>query len=70
MNRLKMYEYAEMGVYNYIEILEKLYNMCLEVCDGDAAEEYANKIEDVKCDLIFIKRMREYYERKNYGKLY
>ena len=63
MKRKTLWKYAEMGAYDYIETLEKLYNMCLEVRDGDAAEEYANKIEDVKCDLIFIKRMREYYER-------
>ena len=62
MNRNVIYEYAYWGAINHLEVLEKLYNMCLEVGDGDAAEEYECKIQKVKHDLFFIKRILNYIE--------
>ena len=42
-----IYEYAYWGAVEHLDVLNRLYNMCLEVGDGDAAEEYENVIQ--KC---------------------
>ena len=47
MDLLMMYKYAYWGVIEELKTLTKLYNMCVEVSDGDAAEEYENAIQ--KC---------------------
>ena len=46
-----LYKYAYRGVIDHIKILTKLYNMCVEVGDGDAASEYEIQIENSKSDF-------------------
>ena len=49
-----MYKYAYWGAIEELKTLTKLYNMCIEVSDGDAAEEYEIEIEKTKSDFNFI----------------
>ena len=49
-----MYKYAYWGIIEELKMLTKLYNMCVEVSDGDAAEEYENQIQKTKLDFDFI----------------
>ena len=45
MDLYLIYKYAYWGAIEKLKTLTKLYNMCLEVSDGDAAEEYEIEIE-------------------------
>ena len=54
MDLYMIYKYAYWGVIEELKILTKLYNMCIEVSDGDAAEEYEIEIEKTKSDFNFI----------------
>ena len=54
MDLYMMYKYAYWGVIEELKTLTKLYNMCTEVSDGDAAEEYEIEIEKIKSDFDFI----------------
>ena len=49
-----MYKYAYWGVIEELKTLMKLYDMCIEVNDGDAAEEYLIRINETKSDFDFI----------------
>ena len=49
-----IYEYAYWGVIDKLKTLTKLYNMCIEVGDGDASEEYEIAIEKIKSDFNII----------------
>lgn len=49
-----MYKYAYWGAIEELKTITKLYNMCIEVGDGDAAEEYEIEIEKIKSDFDFI----------------
>lgn len=49
-----MYKYAYWGVIEELKTLMKLYDMCIEVGDGDAAEEYLIRINETKSDFDFI----------------
>ena len=49
-----MYKYAYWGVIEELKTLMKLYDMCIEVSDGDAAEEYLIRINETKSDFDFI----------------
>ena len=49
-----LYKYAYQGVIERILTLTKLYNMCVEVGDGDAAEEYEIQIQKTKSDFDSI----------------
>lgn len=49
-----MYKYAYWGIIEELKMLTKLYNMCVEVSDGDAAEGYENQIQKTKLDFDFI----------------
>ena len=49
-----IYEYAYWGAVEHLDVLNRLYNMCLEVSDGDAAEEYEIEIEKTKSNFDFI----------------
>ena len=42
-----MYKYAYWGVIEELKTLMKLYDMCIEVSDGDAAEEYLIRINEI-----------------------
>lgn len=57
MDLLMMYKYAYWGAISHLEVLEKLYNMCEEVADGDAMEEYTIMIEKTKSDLEFFEKV-------------
>lgn len=54
MDLQTMYKYAYWGVIEELKMLTKLYNMCIEVRDGDAVEEYENQIQKTKLDFDFI----------------
>ena len=54
MDLQTMYKYAYWGVIEELKMLTKLYNMCMEVQDGDAVEEYENQIQKTKLDFDFI----------------
>ena len=54
MDLYMMYKYAYWGVIEELKTITKLYNMCIEVGDGDAAEEYEIEIEKTKSDFDFI----------------
>ena len=54
MDLYMIYKYAYWGVIEELKTLTKLYNMCIEVSDGDAAEEYEIEIEKTKSDFNFI----------------
>ena len=54
MDLLIIYRYAYWGVIHEIKTITSLYNMCVEVGDGDAAEEYENLLEDLKSDFNYI----------------
>lgn len=49
-----MYKYAYWGVIEELKTLMKLYNMCIEVGDGDASDEYLIRINETKSDFDFI----------------
>lgn len=49
-----MYKYAYWGVIEELKTLMKLYNMCIEVGDGDALDEYLIRINETKSDFDFI----------------
>ena len=49
-----IYEYAYWGVIEKLKTLTKLYNMCIEVGDGDTSEEYEIAIEKVKSEFNII----------------
>ena len=54
MDLYMMYKYAYWGVIEELKTITKLYNMCIEVGDGDAAEEYEIEIIKSKSDFVFI----------------
>lgn len=54
MDLQTMYKYAYWGIIEELKMLTKLYNMCIEVRDGDAVEEYENQIQKTKLDFDFI----------------
>ena len=54
MDLLMMYKYAYWGVIEELKTLMKLYNMCIEVGDGDASDEYLIRINETKSDFDFI----------------
>lgn len=54
MDMITLYEYAYQGVIERILTLTKLYNMCIEVGDGDASDEYSITISKAKSDFDFI----------------
>ncbi len=54
MDLLTMYKYAYWGVIAELKTLIKLYDMCIEVGDDDASEEYKNQIQKTKSDFDFI----------------
>lgn len=49
-----MYKYAYWGVIEELKTLIKLYDMCIEVGDGDASDEYLIRINETKSDFDFI----------------
>ena len=49
-----MYKYAYWGVIEELKTLIKLYNMCIEVGDGDASDEYLIRINETKSDFDYI----------------
>ena len=49
-----MYKYAYWGVIEELKTLMKLYNMCIEVGDGDASDEYLIRINETKSDFDYI----------------
>lgn len=49
-----MYKYAYWGVIEELKTLMKLYDMCIEVGDGDASDEYLIRINETKSDFDFI----------------
>lgn len=61
MTMKQMCRYAEMGALNYIETLEKLLEMCIEVGDEDAADEYRNKIEVVRFDAYSLMKVNNMF---------
>ena len=54
MDLLVIYKYAYWGVIAELKTLIKLYDMCIEVGDDDASEEYKNQIQKTKSDFDFI----------------
>lgn len=54
MDKEKLYKYAYWGVSEHIKVLTCLYEMCKEVGDGDAMDEYKIKIEKAKADFKTI----------------
>ena len=54
MDLLMMYKYAYWGVIEELKTLMKLYDMCIEVGDGDASDEYLIRINETKSDFDFI----------------
>lgn len=54
MDLLMMYKYAYWGVIEELKTLIKLYDMCIEVGDGDASDEYLIRINETKSDFDFI----------------
>ena len=54
MDLLMMYKYAYWGVIEELKTLMKLYNMCIEVGDGDASDEYLIRINETKSDFDYI----------------
>ena len=54
MDLLMMYKYAYWGVIKELKTLMKLYDMCIEVGDGDASDEYLIRINETKSDFDFI----------------
>ena len=54
MEQNTIMEYAYWGVIEEIATLTRLRDMCLEVSDGDTANEYENRIEKSKSDFDFI----------------
>ena len=54
MDLIMIYKYAYWGAIEELKTITKLYNMCIEVGDGDAAEEYEIEIEKIKSDFDFI----------------
>ena len=49
-----MYKYAYWGVIEELKTLMKLYDMCIEVGDGDASDEYLIRINETKSDFDYI----------------
>lgn len=54
MDLMMMYKYAYWGAIKEIKTLMTLYDMCIEVGDGDAADEYLIQINKSKSDFDFI----------------
>ena len=54
MDLLMMYKYAYWGVIKELKTLMKLYDMCIEVGDGDASDEYLIRINETKSDFDYI----------------
>ena len=54
MDLMTMYKYAYWGTIEELKMLMKLYDMCIEVGDGDAADEYLTQINKTKSDFDFI----------------
>lgn len=50
----KVYSYALWGAVDKLKTLEKLRGMCLDVMDGDAADEYEKIIFTTKEDIKYI----------------
>lgn len=67
MDMMLLYKYAYWGVINHLKTLKKLREMCIDVCDGDAFDEYDMKIEKVIEDLIFIENVLGYTEEERYN---
>lgn len=61
MTMTQMYKYAEMGALNYLETLETLLEMCIEVGDEDAADEYRNQIEVVRFDIHSLMKINDMF---------
>lgn len=57
MDLYMIHKYAYWGAISHLEILEKLHDMCLEVNDGDAVEEYEIQIEKTKSDLEYLEKV-------------
>lgn len=61
MTMTQMYKYAEMGALNYLETLETLLEMCIEVGDEDTADEYRNRIEVVRFDIHSLMKINDMF---------
>ena len=61
MTMTQMYKYAEMGALNYLETLETLLEMCIEVGDEDTADEYRNRIEVVRFDIHSLMKIDDMF---------
>ena len=61
MTMKQMCKYAEMGALNYLETLETLLEMCIEVGDEDAADEYRNRIEVVRFDIHSLMKINDMF---------
>lgn len=67
MDMKLLYEYAYWGVIEHLGVLNRLRNMCAEVADGDAFNEYDMRIEKVIEDLVFIENVLGYTEEERYN---
>ena len=67
MDMKLLYEYAYWGVIGHLDVLNRLRNMCAEVGDGDAFDEYDMKIEKVIEDLVFIENVLGYTKEERYN---
>ena len=54
MDIIQLYKYAYWGTIDHLRTITKLYNMCIDSGDGDAAEEYEIQIQKAKSDFDFI----------------
>ena len=54
MDLLIIYRYAYWGAIKEIKTITTLYNICVEVGDGDSAEEYASLLVNLKADFDYI----------------
>lgn len=54
MDLIQMYKYAYWGAIEHLRTITKLYNMCIDVGDGEAADEYEIQIQNSKSDFEFI----------------
>ena len=54
MDLCQLYKYAYWGAIEELKMQTRLYDMCIEAGDGDAAEEYRIEIEKTKSDFDII----------------
>lgn len=54
MDLIQIYKYAYWGAIEHLRTITKLYNMCIDVGDGEAADEYKIQIQNSKSDFEFI----------------